>query len=728
MEAAAVSPAAPDDGGGILKASSSESKESLHVQFHSSPRLESQEGLAVDPGSSSRSDVDVEDVDEDVSSESCDEDEEDEEDESLQEPQPPDGGYGWVVVIAAFCTNMIADGITFSFGVIYVELLDYFRDGSGKTAWIGGLFMAMPLLCGPLASYLVDRYGCRKACMSGGLVSALGFVASSLAGSVDALVLTFGVVSGAGMALCYVTAVVAVAYYFDRRRSLAMGLAVCGSGIGTVVFAPLADYLLAEFGWRGTTLILAGVFLNMTVCGALMRDLEWTQARSKRQRRDRKARNRERRSRHQSQSLRTQTSSQTSSALVLDPAHVEEIKKLLERGELSEAVLPRPQDPAEKQAAAIGDQPRLCSSLVSLPTFLRGAGAGGEVPPEALEQLLRDNQQLCQALLRARGGDAVLGRPHQEPREEACRVWVAGCGRSSSERSLGACHLRGIRMHRNSISYRGAMLNIHKYRIRASSCPDIYRNSMITITKADDEPCAWLWDALDVLRDMVDVSLFADPQFLLFSVSNFLLYSWYHVPYVFLTDRAISLGVGSVDAAYLISYLGVLNMAGEVILGWAGDQAWLDAGLVYAACMTACGLSALVVPFVSSYAGMAGLAGVFGFSIAANYSLSSIILVELVSIERFTNAYGMLLLVQGVANLLGPPVAGWLRDVYGDYDMSFYLAGLFIVLCGLLLFVLPARRCLLGRREAATRGRSLGNILSAGDAGPKDAGLRPAFK
>ena len=37
------------------------------------------------------------------------------------------------------------------------------------------------------------------------------------------------------------------------------------------------------------------------------------------------------------------------------------------------------------------------------------------------------------------------------------------------------------------MTYRGAMLNIHKYRLRASSCPDIYRNSMITIDKSDEK-------------------------------------------------------------------------------------------------------------------------------------------------------------------------------------------------------------------------------------------------
>lgn len=35
--------------------------------------------------------------------------------------------------------------------------------------------------------------------------------------------------------------------------------------------------------------------------------------------------------------------------------------------------------------------------------------------------------------------------------------------------------------------YRGAVLNLHKYRLRASSCPDIFRNSMTTLAKENEE-------------------------------------------------------------------------------------------------------------------------------------------------------------------------------------------------------------------------------------------------
>jgi hypothetical protein len=257
--------------------------------------------------------------------------------EQLSEPQPPDGGWGWVVVVAAFVTNLIADGVTFTFGIIYVDLLRYFGEGKSKTAWIGGLFMSMPLISGPIASYLTDRFGCRRVCMFGSVLSAFGFIVSSYAESIELLIFTFGIVSGFGLALCYVTAVVIVAYYFEKRRSLATGLSVCGSGIGTFLFAPLTTFLVTEFGWRGTTLILAGLFLNMAVCGALMRDLEWTKEKSKALRKDRMQKNRDKRkNKAYNQSLKTAVSN-VSSLSHKEQAqgfpNVAELKWLLQMGE-----------------------------------------------------------------------------------------------------------------------------------------------------------------------------------------------------------------------------------------------------------------------------------------------------------------------------------------------------------------------------------------------------------
>jgi len=63
-------------------------------------------------------------------------------------PVPPDGGWGWVVVCASFVCNLIVDGVCFSFGIFYVELLDYFGESKGKTAWVGSLIPGMYLTIG----------------------------------------------------------------------------------------------------------------------------------------------------------------------------------------------------------------------------------------------------------------------------------------------------------------------------------------------------------------------------------------------------------------------------------------------------------------------------------------------------------------------------------------------------------------------------------------------------
>lgn len=62
----------------------------------------------------------------------------------------------------------------------------------------------------------------------------------------------------------------------------------------------------------------------------------------------------------------------------------------------------------------------------------------------------------------------------------------------------------------------------------------------------------------------------------------------------------------------------------------------------------------------------------------------------MISLEGFVNAYGLLLMFQGVANLVGPPLAGWVRDVTGSYDASFYVAGVFSIFSGIILVMLPA--------------------------------------
>lgn len=191
-------------------------------------------------------------------------------------PQPPDGGYGWVIVFASFMCNMIVDGIAYTFGVFLNDLASYFGEGKGTTAWVGSLLSGMYLCAGPVVSALTDKYGCRAVCMTGSVIGCLSFVLCIFSPSVYVMMLTYGILGGLGCGLIYLPAVVCVGFYFEQRRSLATGIAVAGSGLGAFAFAPLATILLEQFGWKGANLILAGFILNCAVFGAMMRPLTFS--------------------------------------------------------------------------------------------------------------------------------------------------------------------------------------------------------------------------------------------------------------------------------------------------------------------------------------------------------------------------------------------------------------------------------------------------------------------
>lgn len=93
-------------------------------------------------------------------------------------------------------------------------------------------------------------------------------------------------------------------------------------------------------------------------------------------------------------------------------------------------------------------------------------------------------------------------------------------------------------------------------------------------------------------------------------------------------------------------------------MGYIGDKPWIEPSLLYSCFISLAGVSIGLIPWIHDYAGLATLAALYGFTISANYALVSVILVDLISLDKFTNGYGLLLLVQGIASLIGPPFAG----------------------------------------------------------------------
>ncbi|XP_011301358.1 uncharacterized protein [Fopius arisanus] len=680
----------------------------------------------------------------------------------------PDGGWGWMVVLASLVISMIADGVSFSFGLLYIEFLNAFGESKAKTAWIGSLFMAVPLLSGPVMSALVDRYGCRRMTILGGLISGLGFVLSWQANSIEVMYLTFGLLAGLGLGLCYVTAVVSIAYWFDKKRTLAVGLGACGSGIGTFVYAPMTTFFIDEYGWRGTCLLLAGTFFNLIVCGTVMRDPEWWLIEQSKE----KGFGTPRKSLARSEGGRSYSAISTE-----DFPGVEELRRLLKSGKAPEYLLQSLRTSTEVPAA--NQQPGVgFRSVVNLPTFVKQSE---KVPLEVLESLSGNSRLynvilenypsllLCRSLSDKKLDDQTTdanktgvtmsmrikqatdksppqpvvtkelresrpGSTHASTRvlaqrrmskkdlelanpllakELAQAIAEAEKTKSNSKHHLpgfgggvvrtdslpwlrrqfntNTHYFKDIRVHRNSLMYRGAVMNLHKYRLRASSCPNIYRNSMTTLAKENEEK--WYSELVDLLKGMMDFSMFLELHFLLLSLSTILLFTWFIVPYFYLAEHLTRNGYSEADGARLLSIIGITNTIGMIGLGWAGDQPWMNVSKTYTFCLIACGIATILMSvFTHHYTLLMITTAFFGLFFASNFSFTPVILVELIPLERFTTAYGLSLLCQGIGNLIGPPLAGLMFDITQSWELSFLLAGGWIIVSGLLMGMIPCTK------------------------------------
>lgn len=78
-----------------------------------------------------------------------------------------------------------------------------------------------------------------------------------------------------------------------------------------------------------------------------------------------------------------------------------------------------------------------------------------------------------------------------------------------------------------------------------------------------------------------------------------------------------------------------------------------------------CGISVVLMPIVvNSYILLCLDGAIFGLMFASSFSFTPMILIQLVSLDDFTSAYGLVLLIQGVGNLVGPPISGMLYELF----------------------------------------------------------------
>jgi MFS family permease len=164
--------------------------------------------------------------------------------------------YGWVVVIAFLIINAIAFGTRLSFGVFFKALASEFGSTRAETS---GIYSAHMLLCGVFAiasGWGVDKFSPRILIGLMGLFIGLSLILTSQAHSLWQLFVVYSFLLAMGTGGLYGAGISTIIRWFHKKRGVAIGFTTSGVGLGTVMMAPFAAYLIADFGWRMSFIVM----------------------------------------------------------------------------------------------------------------------------------------------------------------------------------------------------------------------------------------------------------------------------------------------------------------------------------------------------------------------------------------------------------------------------------------------------------------------------------------
>jgi MFS family permease len=166
----------------------------------------------------------------------------------------------WWVVAGAAAGLFVCNGpvLTLTFGVFLKPVMADMGWDRGTASFALSIGPFLAALAVPVFGRLMDRWGIRAVALPGiviyaGFLGLLGLSPHSL--WVFAILASLaGAASAIQTPLSYAKAIAA---WFDRRRGLALGIAMAGVGLGAIVLPQLSRVLIDQYGWRGTYVILA---------------------------------------------------------------------------------------------------------------------------------------------------------------------------------------------------------------------------------------------------------------------------------------------------------------------------------------------------------------------------------------------------------------------------------------------------------------------------------------
>jgi MFS family permease len=176
--------------------------------------------------------------------------------------------YGWWIVFVAAVGLFMGYGpvVTFTFGVFLRMLNQEFGWSRGDISQAFSISLLVMSFAFPVVGRLVDRFGARKVIIPSILLFGLGLMSLSLlSGNIwqfYAVYILLGLAGGGTAPVPYSNV---LSHWFDKRRGLALGLAMVGLGLGAFVMPSLAQMLLVSLGWRHAYILFGVMVMVVTI-------------------------------------------------------------------------------------------------------------------------------------------------------------------------------------------------------------------------------------------------------------------------------------------------------------------------------------------------------------------------------------------------------------------------------------------------------------------------------
>ena len=167
-------------------------------------------------------------------------------------------------------TAMLCLGTVYSWSIFRKPLTEAFKQqgmtiGATDTLLPFATLLVVFAILMPISSRYIERYGAATVTAVGGTIVGLGYFLSSFATSIPLLILTYGLIGGAGIGIVYGVPISVTAKWFPDLKGLTVGLTVVGFGLSPLITAPLAKFLIDTYGIDSTFRILGVAFTVILV-------------------------------------------------------------------------------------------------------------------------------------------------------------------------------------------------------------------------------------------------------------------------------------------------------------------------------------------------------------------------------------------------------------------------------------------------------------------------------